>query len=144
MIVCSKSLKSNCTPSHTNRRSYRRKISCLIYDCLGKHLHLDLPRQLFRVSEEVKHLTLLWLGNCLASNAGRGKMWTSQMGPLLGATLASDGFMLNLGAVLLRFCKPLAADPAKMDKVDATYPAKVTAATEDRSETLALALPFLH
>ena len=85
------------------------------------------------MSEEVKHLTLLWLGNCLASNAGRGKMWTSQMGPLLGATLASDGFMLNLGAVLLRFCKPLAADPAKMDKVDATYPAKVTAATEDRS-----------
>jgi len=92
--------------------------------------HLIL-RQLFRVSDDVKHLTLLWLGNCLHSNGGRGKMWTSQMGSLMSSTLASDGFMLNLGSTLLRFCKPLTTDTAKMEKVDGSYPAKITLVTED-------------
>jgi len=88
-------------------------------------------RQLLRVSEEVKHLTLLWLGNCLSANEARGKMWTSQMGPLLSATLASDGFMLNFGSCLLKFCKPLTSDWAKMSKVEASYVAKECLVTED-------------
>ena len=88
-------------------------------------------RQLLKVSEDVKHLTLLWLGNCLSANEARGKMWTSQMGPLLSATLASDGFMLNLGSCLLRFCKPLTIDWSKMSKVEASYVAKECLVTED-------------
>jgi hypothetical protein len=55
-----------------------------------------------RVSEDAKHFALSWLGECLAANSGRGQMWTSQMGPLLAANYASDGFMLNLGSTLLR------------------------------------------
>jgi hypothetical protein len=54
------------------------------------------------VSEDAKHFALSWLGECLAANSGRGQMWTSQMGPLLAASYASDGFMLNLGSTLLR------------------------------------------
>jgi hypothetical protein len=59
-----------------------------------------------RVSEDAKHFALSWLGECLAANSGRGQMWTSQMGPLLAANYASDGFMLNLGSTLLRHNPP--------------------------------------
>ena len=52
------------------------------------------------------------------------------MGPLFAAGLASDGFMINLGAILLRFCVPLASDPTKMDKVDPTYCATTTVVSE--------------
>ena len=79
----------------------------------------------------MKHLTLLWIGNCLSANEARGKMWTSQMGPLLSATLASDGFMLNLGSLLLKFCKPLTSDWTKMSKVEPSYVAKECLVTED-------------
>jgi len=59
-------------------------------------------------------------------------MWTSQMGSLLSAGLASDGFMLNLGSTLLRLCVPMTENLAKMEKVDPTYAAKVTVVSEDR------------
>jgi len=92
----------------------------------------SLIKQLLKVSEDSKHFTLMWLGDCLAANVGRGKMWTSQMGSLLSAGLASDGFMLNLGSTLLRMCIPMTEDLAKMDKVDPSYTAKITTVTEDR------------
>jgi len=79
---------------------------------------------LFRSSDEVKDEALSWLGGCLAANAGRGKMWTSQMGPLLSGGYASDGYMLNLGSMLLRFCAPLTENSVKMNKIDATYMSK--------------------
>jgi len=91
-----------------------------------------LIKQLLKVSEDTKHFTLMWLGDCLAANVGRGKMWTSQMGSLLSSGLASDGFMLNLGSTLLRLCVPMTEDQAKMDKVDPTYTAKITVVSEDR------------
>ena len=65
----------------------------------------------------MKHLTLTWLGECLAANVGRGKMWTSQMGGLLAGGYASDGFMLNLGSTLVRFCSPFTDKQGRMDKV---------------------------
>ena len=34
---------------------------------------------MYRCGDDVKHLSLMWLGECLAANAGRGKMWTSQV-----------------------------------------------------------------
>jgi ubiquitin conjugation factor E4 A len=78
---------------------------------------------LLRVDKSVKDWTLLWIGKCLEDNAGRGKMWTREAGPLLANTLASDGFMLNLGAVLLRFCQPFTegVTNAKIMKIDPTY-----------------------
>jgi len=39
------------------------------------------------------------------------------MGPLLSGGFASDGFMLNLGSMLLRFCNPFTEKPEKMNKV---------------------------
>jgi len=92
----------------------------------------SLIKQLLKVSEDSKHFTLMWLGDCLAANVGRGKMWTSQMGSLLSGGLASDGFMLNLGSTLLRMCIPMTEDQAKMNKVDPTYTAKITTVSEDR------------
>ena len=53
-------------------------------------------------------------------------MWTNEMGPWLSNTLASDGFMLNLGAVLLLFCKPFSEGigNAKMLKIGETFLSK--------------------
>jgi len=76
---------------------------------------------LLRVNEEVKHLTLDWIAKCLAANTDRGKIWTSQMGPLMSTTLASDGFMLNLGSVLLRFCTPFTEDKNRMERINPRY-----------------------
>ena len=39
------------------------------------------------------------------------------MGPLLSGGFASDGFMLNLGSMLLRFCNPFTEKPEKLNKV---------------------------
>ena len=77
----------------------------------------DLLRQLLKISDDTKHFTLLWLGDCLAANQGRGKMWTHQMGSLLASGLVSDGFMLNLGSALLRLFSPL-TEGTRMGKVD--------------------------
>ena len=56
----------------------------------------QLFNALLRSSPKVKHLTLMWLGDCFKANAGRGKLWTSEMGALLSNSYASDGFFLNL------------------------------------------------
>jgi len=85
---------------------------------------------LLRAGDDVKHLTLMWLGECLHANKGRGKMWTTQMGSHLAGGYVSDGFMLNLGAILLRFCGPLSGQ-GKMAKVDPTYCATTTVVSED-------------
>ena len=89
-------------------------------------------KQLMKLSGDTKHFMLLWIGNCLAANQARGKMWTSQIGPLLASDLASDGFMLNLGSCLLRLCIPMTENPTKMDKVEASYTAKISVVNEDK------------
>lgn len=78
---------------------------------------------LLKCSSEVRHQTLCWLADCLHANAGRGKLWNSH-GLNVGVLgCVSDGFMLNLGCVLLRLCQPFCADPAdpKLLLVDPTY-----------------------
>ena len=89
-------------------------------------------KQLLKVHEDVKHFVLLWLANCLADNQGRGKLWTNQMGSVLAGGLAGDGFMLNLGSVLLRLCGPMTENAARMEKIEPSYPAKVTHVLEDK------------
>ncbi|XP_017794147.1 PREDICTED: ubiquitin conjugation factor E4 A [Habropoda laboriosa] len=86
---------------------------------LQKIFHL-----LLKCSTEVRHLTLRWIGNCLHLNANRGKIWNTQnevhFSPMLWV---SDGFMLNLGNVLLRLCQPFCIEPneCKVPKIDPTY-----------------------
>lgn len=78
---------------------------------------------LFRCSNEVRHQSLCWLADCLHANVGRGKLWNSHglNAGVLGCV--SDGFMLNLGCVLVRLCQPFTADPAgtRLLLIDPTY-----------------------
>ncbi|XP_039314359.1 ubiquitin conjugation factor E4 A isoform X1 [Solenopsis invicta] len=104
-------------------------------DNLSKALY-KVFHSLLKCSTEVRHLTLQWLGNCLYTNASRGKLWNSQveMG-LLGRTCVSDGFMLNIGNVLLRLCQPFCAklNDAKVPKIDPTY---CSTEAKDEAESL--------
>ncbi len=101
-------------------------------DVLHDIVH-DILKSLFKVNDEVKHLALMWIGDCFKANAGRGKMWTGQMGALLSNSLASDGFFLNLGAVLLKFCLPFTKSLAnpKIMKIDPTYTSVKCVVSED-------------
>ena len=82
-------------------------------------------KKLMHISPDAKHLALMWIGECLKANAGRGKLWTSEMGAIMSANFVSDGFMLNLSGVLLQFCLPFTtgAKNSKLFKIDARYSA---------------------
>lgn len=88
-----------------------------------ENLHLQLHKiflHLLKAGSEVKHKTLSWLGSCLEKNAGRCKLWNIEMS-MLG--FISDGFAINLSAVLLRLCQPFISntDNPKLLKIDPTY-----------------------
>jgi ubiquitin conjugation factor E4 A len=67
----------------------------------------------------------MWVGECLRANAGRGKLWTSEMGAIMSANFVSDGFMLNLSGVLLQFCLPFTSGVknSKLFKINPSYTA---------------------
>ncbi|XP_023937191.2 ubiquitin conjugation factor E4 A [Bicyclus anynana] len=73
----------------------------------------------------IKNRLLSWIGKCLKTNVARGKLWNVQAAEMSASTLTcvSDGFMLNLGAVLLQLCQPFCsnADDPKSLKIDPTY-----------------------
>ncbi|CAL1687598.1 unnamed protein product [Lasius platythorax] len=106
-------------------------------DSLSEKLH-KVFHSLLKCSTEVRHLTLQWLSNCLHMNANRGKLWNShiEMG-LLGVLCVSDGFMLNVGNVLLRLCQPFCIKfndkNTKIPKIDPTY---CSAQVKDEAESL--------
>ncbi|KAK1118533.1 hypothetical protein K0M31_014842 [Melipona bicolor] len=88
-------------------------------ESLQKVFHL-----LLKCSKEVRHLTLQWIGNCLHSNANRGKIWNAQNDVSFSSMLCvSDGFMLNLGNMLLHLCQPfcIKQNDSKVPKIDPTY-----------------------
>nr|XP_021189831.2 ubiquitin conjugation factor E4 A [Helicoverpa armigera] len=94
----------------------------------SSHLTNYLHRIFLTILKGGPHLRnrlLSWIGKCLKSNVGRGKLWNVQHGEVSAATLStvSDGFMLNLGAVLLQLCQPFcnSADDPKALKIDPTY-----------------------
>lgn len=92
-------------------------------DALSESMH-KVFHTLLKVSREVRHLTLSWIGDCLHANASRGKLWNSHNNTgLPDVTSVSDGFMLNLGNVLLRLCQPFCSKPddTKILKIDPTY-----------------------
>ncbi|XP_033107323.1 ubiquitin conjugation factor E4 A-like isoform X3 [Anneissia japonica] len=76
-------------------------------------------------SVENKHRLLEWLGNCMKANAGRGKIWSLQN------QNASDGFFMNIGAVLLHMCHKFATpNSPRMLSIDFRY-CKVDVKTSD-------------
>ncbi|KAJ8722101.1 hypothetical protein PYW08_004503 [Mythimna loreyi] len=94
----------------------------------SSHLTNNLHRIFLTILKGGPHLRnrlLSWIGKCLKSNVSRGKLWNVQHGEVSAATLStvSDGFMLNLGAVLLHLCQPFctSADDPKALKIDPTY-----------------------
>lgn len=78
---------------------------------------------LLKHSNEVRHRTLCWIADCLHANGDRGKLWNSHGMNIGGLTCVSDGFMLNLGGVLLRLCQPFCLDTADplLLRIDPTY-----------------------
>ncbi|XP_077985047.1 ubiquitin conjugation factor E4 A-like [Glandiceps talaboti] len=83
---------------------------------------------ILKSSPEIKHAFLEWLGNCLQANSGRAKIWNIMNNR---HQFATDGFMLNLGSVLLQLCKPFTVNVnEKLMKIDPTY-SKVDVSTSD-------------
>ncbi|XP_068633346.1 ubiquitin conjugation factor E4 A isoform X2 [Battus philenor] len=92
---------------------------------------------LLKGGTQMKNRLLTWIGKCLKANVARGKLWNVQAGEISSATLScvSDGFMLNLGAVLLQLCQPFCATPddTKSLKIDPTYGAVLPEECETKS-----------
>ncbi|CAG9786753.1 unnamed protein product [Diatraea saccharalis] len=80
---------------------------------------------LLKAGPQMRNRLLTWIGKCLKTNVARGKLWNVQAGEVSAATLScvSDGFMLNLGAVLLHLCQPFCttSNDIKALKIDPTY-----------------------
>ncbi|CAG9561890.1 unnamed protein product [Danaus chrysippus] len=78
---------------------------------------------LLKGGPELKNRLLTWIGKCLKFNSARGKLWNVQTSDIGMTNCVSDGFMLNLGAVLLHLCQPFCntADDPKALKIDPTY-----------------------
>uniref|UniRef100_A0A0B7A894 Ubiquitin conjugation factor E4 A n=1 Tax=Arion vulgaris TaxID=1028688 RepID=A0A0B7A894_9EUPU len=74
---------------------------------------------LMKVTPDMKHYTLRWLGLCIQGNTGRAKLWANNLPANL---FVSDAFAVNLTHTLLLFCKPF-SDPQsyKLLKIQPTY-----------------------
>lgn len=93
----------------------------------------QLLKNLLQLSADTKHQILLWLGNCLHANAGRAKIWASQVPEIFLQTYASDSFFLNLGAALLRLCQPFCKPKsARLLTFNSTYCALREISEEER------------
>ncbi|XP_050350445.1 ubiquitin conjugation factor E4 A [Nymphalis io] len=94
----------------------------------SSHLTNNLHKiflSLLKGGPQIKNRLLTWIGKCLKTNVARGKLWNIQAGEMSAATMTCvcDGFMINLGAVLLQLCQPFCtkADDPKSLKIDPTY-----------------------
>ncbi|XP_074648807.1 ubiquitin conjugation factor E4 A-like [Tubulanus polymorphus] len=82
---------------------------------------------LLSMKGEIRDLMLDWIGMCIHSNAGRAKLAHNQMPELaiFHAGQCSDGFFMNLCAVLLRLCQPFCSVnneiPVKLLTINPTY-----------------------
>lgn len=81
---------------------------------------------LFKNSIASRHALLSWIGNCLQANESRGQLANLHHNMFAApnhAATVSDGFMINLGGVLLRLCAPFTERQSmgKLLKVDPTY-----------------------
>ena len=67
---------------------------------------------MLKYSSEVQHQNLCWVADCLDASVGRGKLWNSHGLNVGVLECVSDGFVLNLGCVLLCLYQPFCAEPA--------------------------------
>ncbi|CAG0913717.1 unnamed protein product [Notodromas monacha] len=72
---------------------------------LQANLH-DVWKKLLTCSKETRGMLLSWIGDCLLANKGRNSIAYLQPTSFVGVQFVSDGFMLNLGAILLQLCVP--------------------------------------
>ncbi|XP_078726184.1 ubiquitin conjugation factor E4 A isoform X2 [Lampetra fluviatilis] len=91
---------------------------------LMSHLQeqMSLVLRTLMQNPETRHELLSWLAGCLSANAGRRKLWASQMPALFHQGFSSDGMLLNLGGVLARLCRPFCRPHSpKLLGFDPTY-----------------------
>lgn len=85
------------------------------------------------IGGETRDRILRWIGKAIASNVKRGQIWNSHQSMVLGNfTTAPDSFMVGLGGVMLRLCKPLMKPQLKVLIVDPTYSAVKTEEAEEK------------
>ncbi|XP_035829834.1 ubiquitin conjugation factor E4 A isoform X2 [Aplysia californica] len=93
---------------------------------------------LMKVSPDMKHYTLRWLGLCIQGNAGRAKLWANN---LPSGLFVSDAFAVNLTHLLLLFCRPFSQpDSWKLLKIQPSY---TTATANGDKEMLRRSLHLL-
>ncbi|XP_059163958.1 ubiquitin conjugation factor E4 A-like [Physella acuta] len=84
---------------------------------------------LMKITPELKHNTLCWLGQCLHRNSGRAKLWASNLPVDL---FVSDAFAVNITHVLLLFCKPFSnPSSSKLLKIQPSYTTVVVTNDEE-------------
>ncbi|CAL4064415.1 unnamed protein product [Meganyctiphanes norvegica] len=88
---------------------------------LNNRLH-KFFRNLLKVSSEGRSGLLSWVEGCLEANSGRAGLWQVH-GQVQGTMYVCDGFMVNLGAVMLQLAQPFTQEPKspKILKIDHRY-----------------------
>ncbi|KAK3090701.1 hypothetical protein FSP39_013864, partial [Pinctada imbricata] len=87
---------------------------------------------IIKLSADLRHRMLKWLGKCIHANWGRTKIWSSHMPQLVNQMYSSEGFCLNLCSVMLKLCLPFSVPLSdKLLKVKPSYCQVVTADESD-------------
>lgn len=88
--------------------------------------HVEYLSRIFMLLlKNYRQETLTWIGDCLDKNRARGRLSALNMFSLDVLNSVSDGFMINLNAVLLRLSVPFMSESTnpKLLKIDPTYSA---------------------
>lgn len=88
--------------------------------------HLDSLKSIFMLLlKNCRQETLTWIGDCLDKNRARGRLSALNMFSLDVLNSVSDGFMINLTAILLHLSQPFISESTnvKLLKIDPTYSA---------------------
>ncbi|TPP55714.1 Ubiquitin conjugation factor E4 A [Fasciola gigantica] len=98
-------------------------------DQMDEELH-NLMLNLLRVGKKhvaLRTLFLQWLGSCISANRARGQLSSTMNGGLLGGPdsrgLATDGFLSNLTAAIVRLTGPLIHPSATNPPLNKLWPA---------------------
>ncbi|XP_046576120.1 LOW QUALITY PROTEIN: ubiquitin conjugation factor E4 A-like [Haliotis rubra] len=98
---------------------------------LCEHVH-QMFLSLIKLSPDLRHTVLTWLGKCLQANSGRTKIWSNQIPQLFNQMYCSEGFSLNLCHVMLKLCQPFSnPTSAKLLKIQPSYTSAVAASDEE-------------
>lgn len=95
-----------------------------------------LLKSLLKIGPEGKHMILMWIGCCIKANKASNTLWNRQHSSSFVNKTASDGFMLNFGAVLLLLCRPFTEGSPNKNiwKIDPTYMAVKCKSQEDHKQ----------